>query len=102
MAMAKRMRTDDECSASARRLCTRADAFYQVSCVYADGEGASEDMARSWELFQYAADAGLVDAAYLLGKMFRNGTGSSLDLGKAPELFQIAADAGHADAVYRF
>jgi TPR repeat protein len=62
-------------------------------------DGIQQSFEKAFELYQKAAESGLVDAYYDLGVCYRRGEGVEMDLEKAKECYQKAIDHGNDNAL---
>ena len=68
--------------------------------MYTKGDGGMQDKEKAEELWQKAAQQGLIQAQHNLGIMYANGDGVTQNYEKAVELWQKAADQGFAESQY--
>jgi TonB family protein len=64
--------------------------------MYQNGEGVTQDLARTAGLFQQACDGGMVEGCYNLGVLYHSGEGVTQDLARAIILYQQGCDGGFA------
>ena len=79
------------------------DDEYALNClgeIYRNGIGIKRNLARAYDYFKKAANAGLADAQNYLGLMFANGEHVQQDSWKAVKWYQKAVDQGHTIAKY--
>lgn len=77
-------------------------AQFELGVFYEIGRGVPQDYARAVELYQSAADQGVVEAIYYLGVVYDKGRGVPVDEPRAAECYRKAADAGYAIAQYNY
>lgn len=79
-----------------------AEAQCILALCYLEGNGVvRRDLKRAAELFEAAANRGLVKAKCLLGKCYYYGVGVPQDEKKAAELLEAAAEQGDGEAQFR-
>lgn len=69
-------------------------ANYQLSQIFANGDGVKKDTAKAIELLKNAADADIPEALCALGDRYMTGNGVSKDITKAAKLY-LKAEAQH-------
>lgn len=77
-----------------------ADAAFELSVLYATGDGVAEDQAESHRWTVRAAELGSPRAMANLGGMYATGRGVEQDPATGLLWYSRAADAGHAQAAY--
>lgn len=75
-----------------------ADATNNLGYLYQNGLGVKKDYAKAMELYQKAADKGLMAAVNNVGYMYYRGLGVKKDLDKARELFEKGAQTNEPSA----
>ena len=76
-----------------------AEAALNLAGMAETGRGVPQDYKRAAELYQIAADAGIVQAQAALGKLYANGEGVPQDNKKAIFWLTKAAEEGYVEAV---
>lgn len=75
-----------------------ADAQYNLSLVYFEGRGVTQDYVAAAVWCRKAAEQGLAEAQYNLGISYWNALGVGQDYGVAATWYRKAAEQGYADA----
>ena len=76
-----------------------AESIRTLGVCYSEGLGVEQSFEKAFELYQKAAELGLVDAYFDLGVCYRRGEGVEMNLEKAKECYQKAIDAGNDNAL---
>ena len=76
-------------------------AKYYLGLCYFLGNGVEKDVRQAANLFEDAANSGLMNAQYYLGICYQLGQGREKNIKKAKELFQQAANQNHKDAIQK-
>lgn len=75
-------------------------AQFNVAICYRDGEGVSQDVAKSFQWLQKSAEQNNSEAQFVLGNMYYFGKGTKKDLKQSFQWFDKAAHAGNPWAQY--
>ena len=78
------------------------EAQYQLANMYMDGKGVKQDFYKAIQLYELAADQGLVKAQHYLGVIYDKGRGTKRDDIKARKWYRLAAEAGSAASQYNY
>ena len=74
-------------------------AIFDLGALHAQGQyGLEKDVTRAVELYEHAAEIGVIDAHYNLGCLYREGTDVEKDMAKAIRHYEAAAMCGHVFA----
>ena len=77
-----------------------ATAQYNISLMYANGDGVPQNNVEALKWSQLAANQGVAQAQYNVGSMYDNGTGVLEDDTEALKWYRLAADQGIAEAQF--
>jgi len=76
-------------------------AMYSLGCKYKHGNyGLTQNTSKALELYQRAAELGLISAYYNIGCAYHNGNGVGRDKKKAKHYWELAAIGGNMTARY--
>ena len=75
-----------------------AEAQWELGCMYAEGEGVSQDYEKAAKWFRKAAEQGYAVSQYELGRMYAKGQGVEKNDKEAAKWFRKAAEQGRAKA----
>lgn len=75
-----------------------ADAQYNLSVMYYNGQGVRQDYAEAVKWLRQAAEQGRASAQYSLGNMYRLGYGVRQDYAEAVKWYRLAVEQGDAQA----
>lgn len=75
------------------------EAAYQLAVLIARGKGIERKLDRAAQLFELAADCGVIEGQYRYGVMLLTGVGCEANEVRAKQLLSLAAAKGHLDAI---
>jgi len=75
-------------------------AAFEIGNRFAEGRGATKDLATAAAWYRRAADEGLAVGQYRLGSLYERGHGVSKDFNEAVKWYQRAADQGNVGAMH--